>query len=410
MIAANLLTYTKQHLMTGDAARYAASLIEDAKDRLRDTVAEKVIVDGELNAADYESCVRKVIGFGFGLSSEQARLAVRRVATELGATLPVDYLICPNCREPQPATSQQTCRYCGADVYLQCPACGQQAEAAAVACPHCGTSFQAIQGAVDELASAQAELAEGHPAAARTLLETAARAARNAPVLASQIANVSDGVDRRIATAQSDWRAAGRDLTAHNLYAAMDRLARIDRVAADVTGPAGESAADLLAELAARKASVQADIAAARKLPDEAKEPALGRILNIAADSGEAIDMLAALPLAPPANLRAEVTPDAVALRWEPSTSAGQVSYKVTRVITAPGGGQPERRVIGTTNSTEFDDAGAPGGALVAHEISAVSARRTSPAVSTRPALMARDLTSLAARADASGISLTWVL
>ena len=77
-IVANLLTYVRQHLMTGDAARYAASLIEDAKDRLRDTVAEKVIVDGELNAADYEACVRKVIGFGFGLSSEQARLAVSK--------------------------------------------------------------------------------------------------------------------------------------------------------------------------------------------------------------------------------------------------------------------------------------------------------------------------------------------
>src|SRR5262249_58825467 len=128
----------------------------------------------------------------------------------------------------------------------------------------------------------------------------------------------------------------------------------MDGAGAAVRGRAGDAAAALLAERAARKASVQADTAAARKLADEAKEAALGRILNIAADSGEEIDMLAALPLAPPANLRAEVTPDAVALRWEPSTSAGQVSYKVTRVITAPGGGQPERRVIGTTNSTEF--------------------------------------------------------
>jgi hypothetical protein len=413
-IVANLLTYTKQHLITGDAARYAASLIEDAKDRLRDAVAEKVIVDGELNAADYESCVRKVIGFGFGLSSEQARLAVRRVAADLGATLAVapavDYLICPNCREPQPATSQQTCRYCGADVYLRCPACGQQAEAATVACPHCGSSFQAIQAAVDQLAAAQAELAQGHPAAARVLLEPAAEAARNAPVLASQVAGVSEEIDRRVAAAQSDWRAAGRELAAHHLYAAMDRLARIDRVAADVPGPAGESAAGLLADVAARKASVQADVAAARTLPDEAKEAALGRILSVAADCGEAVDMLAALPLAPPANLAAEVTPDAVTLRWEPSPSAGPVSYKVARVITAPGGGQPERRVLGTTSGTEFDDAGAPGGALVAHEVSAVSARRTSAAAATSPALVARDVTSLAARADSSGISLSWVL
>src|ERR1022692_3222816 len=170
-IVANLLTYVRQHLMTGDAARYAASLIEDAKDRLRDTVAEKVIVDGELNAADYEACVRKVIGFGFGLSSEQARLAVRRVATELGATLAVapavDYLLCPNCREPQQAGSQQACRYCGADLYQQCPACGQQVEAAAVACLLCGASFLAIQAVREQVAAARAELAQGHPSAAR---------------------------------------------------------------------------------------------------------------------------------------------------------------------------------------------------------------------------------------------------
>src|SRR5258708_18131757 len=86
-IVANLLTYTRQHLMTGDAARYAASLIEDAKDRLRDTGAETGSVEGATRAADFEACVRKVIGFGFGLSSEQARLAVRRVAPQLVGTL-----------------------------------------------------------------------------------------------------------------------------------------------------------------------------------------------------------------------------------------------------------------------------------------------------------------------------------
>jgi hypothetical protein len=400
--------------MAGDAARYAASLIEDAKDRLRNTVAEKVIVDGELNAADYEGCVRRVIGFGFGLSSEQARLAVTRVATELGATLAVapavDYLICPNCREPQPASGQQACRYCGADLYRRCAACGQQAEAAAVACPHCGTSFRAIQAAVDQLAAAREELAQGHPAAARAALAPAVEAARNAPALASEVSAVSVELDRVIATAQSDWRSAERELAGHRLYAAVDRLSRIARVAADVAGPSGESAPDQLAELAAQKAAVQADIAAARKLPEAQKEAALGRILSVAADCGEAIDMMAALPLAPPSHLQADVTADAVALRWEPSASPGAVSYKVTRITTAPGGGLPERRVLGTTSAAEFDDAGAPGGAMIAHEVSAVSGRRTSAGVTTRPALMAREVTSLAARADASGITLTWVL
>ncbi len=421
-IVANLLTYVKQHLMTGDAARYAASLIEDAKDRLRDTVAEKVIVDGELNAADYEACVRKVIGFGFGLSSEQARLAVRRVGTDLGATLAVapavDYLLCPNCREPQPAgergqqpagTAQQSCRYCGADLYVQCPACGQQAEAAAVACRHCGVSYRAIEAAVEQVTAARADLAQGNPAAARAQLGPAAAAAANAPALAGQIASLSAEIDRVITTAVADWRAADGDLSAHRLYAAVDRLARIARVAADVPGPSGESAADQLAELAARKASVQADIAAARKLPDEQKEAALAEILSVASDCGEAIDLLAALPLAPPSNLRADVSADSIALSWEPSPSRGQLSYKVVR-LTSPSSGETDRRVLGTTAATEFDDAGAPGGALIAHEVSAVSGRRTSPPATTAPVLMARDVTNLKARADASGITLSWTL
>jgi hypothetical protein len=427
-IVANLLTYVRQHLMTGDAARYAASLIEDAKDRLRDTVAEKVIVDGELNAADYEACVRRVIGFGFGLSSEQARLAVRRVATELGATLAVapavDYLICPNCREPQQAGGQQACRYCGADLYQQCPACGQQVEAAAVACPLCGASFLAIQAVREQVAAARAELAQGRPTAARERLTSAAGAARSAagvargaagparsaPVLDSEVATLSEEVDRVLATAQSDWRTVARDLGASRLYAAVDRLARIARVAADVPGPSGESAADQLAELGARKAAVQGEIAAARQVPDEQKEAALGRILASAADCGEAIDLLAAMPLLPPGQLRAEVTADTVALRWDASPSAGPVSYKVTRITAAAGGSPAQARVLGTTTSTEFEDAGAPGGAMIAHEVSAVSGRRTSTAVRTDPILMARDVTSLVARADASGITLTWQL
>ncbi len=418
-VVANLLTYVKQHLIAGDPARYAASLIEDAKDRLRDTVAEKVIVDGELTAADFEACVRRAVGFGFGLSSEQARLAVRNVATDLGATLAVapavDYVLCQNCREPQPATGQPACRYCGADLYADCPACGQRVEAAAVACPRCGSSFRAIHAAAEQVAAARAELGQGRPVAARAKLTPARQAALNAPVLAAEIGALSAELDRVIRAAESDWRAAQRDLDAARLYSALDRLARIARVAADVPGPAGESAADQLAELAALKASVQADIAAARKLPDGQREAALGRLLAVAADCDEAIDLLAALPLAPPGRPQAEVTADTVALRWDPSSSPGPVAYRVTRIVAAArgataGGAAEEARVLGTTGSTEFEDAGVPGGAVVAHEVRAVSGRRTSVPVRTAPALMARDVARLTARADRSGITLTWNL
>ncbi len=91
---------------------------------------------------------------------------------------------------------------------------------------------------------------KGSPAAARAELGPAAAAAGNAPALEGQIASLSSDIDRVISTAASDWRAAEGDLHAHRLYAAVDRLARIARVAADVPGPAGESATDQLAELA----------------------------------------------------------------------------------------------------------------------------------------------------------------
>src|SRR5262249_19692892 len=132
-------------------------------------------------------------------------------------------------------------------------------------------------------------------------------------------------------------------------------------------------------------------------------------ILGVASDCGEANEMLAALPLPPPQNLVAEVGADSIALHWDPSPAAGQVSYKVTR-LAAVGGREVDRRVLGTTSAPEFDAAGTPGGARATQEVTAISGRRTSAAAIAGPVLMARDVTSLTARSDASGITLSWIL
>ncbi len=413
-VAANLLTYARQHLMAADRPRYTASLVEDAKDRLRDEVAEKVIVDGELSAADYEACVLRALGFGFGLSTEQARAAVRQVATDLGATLAVapamDLLVCPNCREPQPASEHDGCRYCGADLFIRCPFCDQRAEAAAAACTHCGASFQAIRAAQEQLTGARAELERGQPSAARIALAAAERAAARAPGMAAEISGLGQEIGRVIAAAKSDWQAADRDLAAHRIYGAMDRLSRIARTAADVPGPAGQTAQSLLGELADRKAAVQAQLAAARGLPDSGREAALGQVLAVAADCQEAIDLLAAIPMPAPSGLRAQVAPDAVQLRWNPVPGPGPVTYKVVRVTTAPDGSEQASRSLGSTSSTQFEDAGVPGGVLVAHEVTATSGHRASAAARTTAALMARDVAGLRARTEPGAVTLTWSL
>ena len=128
------------------------------------------------------------------------------------------------------------------------------------------------------------------------------------------------------------------------------------------------------------------------------------------APAATVIDRQAASPLAPPGGLRSEIKPDAVVLRWAHPEAAGVVSYKVVRLTTAPDGSQPDFRVLGTTSAAEFEDAGVPGGVLVAHEVTAISGRRTSAVAQTAPALMAREVTGLRAQADASGITLRWSL
>jgi hypothetical protein len=413
-VTANVLTYVNQYLMTGDGARYAASLAEDAKDRLHNTVAERVIVDGELSATDYEACVRKVIGYGFGLSSEQARTVVRQVATALGATLAVapavDYVLCANCREAQPADGPDACRYCGAELFTRCPSCAKRAEAASAACPHCGISVRAVRAAQEQVAGARELLGQARPVAAQERLAGARHAMRAVPALAGPIDSLTEEIARILAIAHADWRSAERDIAEHRLYSAIDRLARVARVAADVPGPNGADAADRLADLAARKASVQAEVAAARKLPDAAREAALGRVLTIAADCDEALGLLAIIPLAPPANLRATAANAAITLRWDRSPAPGAVSYRVTRIISAPNGTPVETQRVGITAACDFEDAGGPGGALVAHEVAAVSGRRNSVPLRSKPGLIVRDVTNLAARVDASGVTLTWTL
>ena len=115
-------------------------------------------------------------------------------------------------------------------------------------------------------------------------------------------------------------------------------------------------------------------------------------------------------PPPPPARLSTRIKSDAVVLRWAPPSAGAPVAYKVVRLTTAPDGSQPDFRVLGTTSSTEFEDAGVPGGVLVTHEVIAISNRQASPAARTAPALMCRDVANLRADAGDDGITLHWWL
>jgi hypothetical protein len=415
-LTSELLAHIKTRLMPeGGRAAYAASLVADAREAIEADVAERAIVTGEVTAGDYQALVGRAVGLGYGLSSEQARAVVREAATSLGVSLAVapavDFLLCAGCRSPQPVPDrsgggQAPCRYCGEDLFTRCPSCERRAEAASVACPHCGVSFRAHREARELVDQARGTLAAGRPRAAAELL-AAARARFGGHQALAWLDEDAAAVGAAVAAGETEWGELHRDEAAHRLWSAYARAARLARTAADVLDKGGIGPEEKLAALAESKATLQAEVRAAAGLPPEQAEAALTRILARAADCVEAQAMLARIPIAPPADLRAAVTDDGVALSWVASPAPGAPVYRIARVVTDPDG-TASTTTVGTTSANSLEDAGAPGGALVAYELVATGGQRSSAPIRVDAGLLVRDVTAVRVETSPDGVTLTW--
>lgn len=412
--AGELLAHIKTRLMAeGGRVTYAASLRADARDAIDADVAEMAIVTGEVSASDYELLVQRIIGRGWGITSREARDLVRDAATALGASLAVapavEYVLCGACRTPQPEPSRKAgarCRYCDVALYTTCPTCEQVVDAAAITCPHCGTSFKAQREAAELVLRGREDLNAGRPRAAQEVV-SAARARLGSTRPPVGLSELATAVDAALAAAAADWAAMERDLAARRLWTAYDRAARLTRTAVDVPGPNGVSAAEKLAELAEVKASVQAEVRAAAALDPAGAETALERVLGRAVDCAEAAAALTAIPLAGPGEVTADVVDECVTIDWQPSPAPGLVSYRIVRTATFPDA-PPVSATIATTAATSIEDAGAPGGGLIRYEVSAVSGRRRSAAASSPEVFVQRDVGPLHVTAEDDAIQLRW--
>jgi hypothetical protein len=418
-VTSDLLAQVRTRLIDGDPAAYTAGLVADAKDSVRARVEEHVVLDDGLNPVATEGLVREVLGFGLGLSAEQARSVVLDVARELGAAVTtgaaVDYVVCANCGRPEQAGGSRTCRYCGADLYVACPSCGRETEVAAIVCRHCGQNVRQAREVAEALARVGRALGAGRPreaadvlAGARALVE----ATGGAP--AAQARELAARVQAALGAAEAGWRALTEDVAAHRVEAASDGARWLSTQASDVPGPDGRLPAAVVDELSALRDVVRRRVAAARGLPPDQRESALVAVLRTAADDREALADLAALPLAPVTDLTSTETDDAIVLRWRPSgsTAAEPVSYKVVRIVEEPVAGRPAQseRSLGTTRAVELSDAGVPAGVRVWHEVTATSGNRRAEPVRTSPTIVVRDVTALRAEMAHDGVALTWRL
>jgi len=413
-VTANLLAHVKNQLLGATRDAYIAGLITDAKETLTAAVTEKVILDGELSSEDFELLVRRAIGLGYGLTTDQARAAIRAAATALGASLStgpaIDYVLCPTCREAQPTGTSAKCRYCGTELWLDCRSCGSTVEAAAAACEHCGISLRVARELDEALTLARTSLHNGQPKKACATLASVLTAAQSVPLLTRTHADLAAEADRVLASAADEWRSVHTDLADKRLYTALDRLIRLSRVADDVPGPDGTTITHFLADLAERKAAISGQVTAGRALPPIEREAALDAILAVAADCPEALGLLATLPLPSPQGLTATLVAGAIDLVWQPVKARGVVHYRVTRRLADPRTDLAEIREFGPVQNTSWRDGGVTGGTLVEYKVVAASDPRVSPPSYTAPLRVLHDIVNLTARRCGEAIELTWIV
>ncbi|MBL7502299.1 zinc ribbon domain-containing protein, partial [Frankia sp. CN7] len=421
-VTADLLALVRARLIEADPAAYTAGLLADAAQELRGAVEEHVLLDGEITAVAFEGLMRQALGAGRGLSVAQVRSVVLGLARDLGVPVStptsVDFVLCPACGRPEPVGEVRVCRYCDTDLYIGCPSCGRLTEAAAVVCRHCGQSVRQSRDATEALAAIRRALDDGCPAEAADLVGRARPllVAVGGPTLAAG-EELAAHASAALAAADAGWRALADDRAAGRAEAALERARWLVAQAADVPGPDGRSASEVLEELTVAQAMIRRRVDAALALPIAAREAALVAVLASAADSPEALAALNALPLAPPMDLAAfpvggaaAAATGAVLLRWRVADAAAPVSFRVDRVVASTLGAPPARSSLGVTTSPELTDAGAPAWAPVYYEVTAVSGSRRSAVARTVPLVLTREVDLLGAQQTDEGVRLTWRL
>ncbi|SFO46766.1 hypothetical protein SAMN05660359_03651 [Geodermatophilus obscurus] len=340
----DLLAAAGALLVDGDPALYLDALAADVREALRPRVAAAVLVEDRLAPGDVELLVREAQAAG--LDPGRAAAVVRDLAAE--ADTPVEL--------PPPAP-----RGPGRD--------GWQAEVSA----------------------ARAALRAGRPAAAHRHLDAATAAAGG---VQPPIRVVRDEVAEVLARSDAAWRGVLSALAARRHSAAAAALEGLVSTAADVPGPGGESAEDLLRT--SRSALAAADAALAAAGPGAGRERALLAVLDAVADHPVARAELTALPVAPATGVHVvPATGGAREVRWAASASPGPVEYRVLRL--RPDG---TREVVGSTRGTALEDGGygeVTGHVVLASRLGVHAAEAVSGAAPVRPVARAAPAVSPAA-------------
>lgn len=309
----DLLAAVTTLLLENDPQAYLDALAEEVTVRLRPRVAAAVLVEDEFTGADYGHLLSEAEALG--LDRGRAVRVLSALAQELGVTVPKH----TPTSTPTPSRS------------------GSGSGAA---------SHEA-------LSQARAALRAGRVLQAQSLV---AKARQLAGGTLPPIRAVSDEVDEVLAEAQQRWRAALQALAARRFTEAQTTLERLLTIAADVPGPAGQSAADVVTEARRGSETAAAGLAAAEALVGDARELALLEALRAAPDHPGLLAALHTTGVQPAKDVLARIVNGFVLVTWARSSSPGTIDYRVEHIDDAGA-----RRPFGTTQGSELEAALPPG-------------------------------------------------
>ncbi|WP_157892436.1 hypothetical protein [Frankia alni] len=348
----DLLAAVGALLVDGDADAYLDALAAATSERLRPRVAAAVLVEDALLPAEAADLVAEAEADG--LDPHRARAVIRSLAREQGVPAPP---------LPPPAAAAGHRPPGGARPTSSPPSARADAWRAAVS-------------------RARAALRAGRPVEAG---EHVAAAREYAGETLPPIRAMDDEVETAIRVAAGRWAALAPLIAAGRYQAVVPAARRLAETAADVPGPDNQLAGELLSLAEARCTAADALVARARTAGALDRERLLAEALALVTDHAEASALLArsrpdpAVPggpagvnppggaVASPTAVWARRDARSVLVSWQPSTTAGEVRYRVTR-FAADGVG----RAVGVTAGTSLEDGGAPpDGAMPRYEVAA---------------------------------------
>lgn len=401
-----LLANVRTYLLDGDIMVYLATLTADVAENLSPRVAAAAVDDGVIDEAETEQLVN--MAQEWGLPSAEARDLVRRIAHDLELQVVLggvaEYVSCGQCNHPHlKEGAPQRCRKCGAHLFRKCPACAKTNPASSAACGNCGRDLAADAAARKTLEHAQVALDRGRPREAKNAVESARSQLEGQSAFEQLLASV----DGAMASAAASWKVVATELGERRFNAAASALRVLAQEASDVPGPDGELPSDKLASAQRQLDEVRKLVADSRRLDDDQREAVLARALATVADSSEAARELATIKPMPSSDVSAAASNRSMAIDWQPTSSPGEISYRIMRADDTAGSLSTATEV-GTTTETSFSDPSAEVGAIVRYAVICERAGAASAPAWSEPSVVARGVQQLMAVEGDGMLELRW--